>query len=242
MGRPPDRRSLTPQGRDRLAYARRSDVRHPQPRRRLLDPASEAAVEAAVEEISRPRHRRGEASTVAGEVKNFVPVTDEMLRKPGSWRLADVSRQLSRVELQPAQGNHRAECRRPRAGLGVGDGGRRREPVASARARRHPLSAEPEQYRPGARREDRQPDLGTARRTRAAHGLRRASKFFDLAGQDSRLPQAMRGWSPSTRAPADCLWETRVGDPDKGHFATSGSIAINGKVLQGLSGCARFTG
>jgi len=38
------------------------------------------------------------------------------------------------------------------------------------------------------------------------------------------------------------LWETRVGDPDKGHFATSGSIAIKNKVLQGLSGCARFTG
>ena len=38
------------------------------------------------------------------------------------------------------------------------------------------------------------------------------------------------------------LWETPVGDPAKGHFATSGSIAINGKVLQGLSGCARFTG
>jgi PQQ-dependent dehydrogenase (methanol/ethanol family) len=38
------------------------------------------------------------------------------------------------------------------------------------------------------------------------------------------------------------LWETRVGDPDKGNFTTSGTIAINGKVLQGLSGCARFTG
>ena len=38
------------------------------------------------------------------------------------------------------------------------------------------------------------------------------------------------------------LWETPVGDTAQGHFATSGSIAINGKVLQGLSGCARFTG
>jgi alcohol dehydrogenase (cytochrome c) len=38
------------------------------------------------------------------------------------------------------------------------------------------------------------------------------------------------------------LWETRVGFPEKGHFATSGSIVINGKVLQGLSGCERFTG
>jgi alcohol dehydrogenase (cytochrome c) len=38
------------------------------------------------------------------------------------------------------------------------------------------------------------------------------------------------------------LWETPVGDPAKGHFATSGSIAIKGNVLQGLSGCARFTG
>src|SRR4029077_13313521 len=38
------------------------------------------------------------------------------------------------------------------------------------------------------------------------------------------------------------IWETRVGDPAQGHFATSGSIAINGKVLQGQSGCARFNG
>ena len=35
---------------------------------------------------------------------------------------------------------------------------------------------------------------------------------------------------------------TPVGDPAKGHFTTSGSIAINGNVLQGLSGCARFSG
>ena len=38
------------------------------------------------------------------------------------------------------------------------------------------------------------------------------------------------------------VWETRGRRPAQGHFATSGPIAINGKVLQGLSGCERFNG
>ena len=43
---------------------------------------------------------------VAGTVKNFVPVTDEMLRNPAAQRLADAAPRLQRDELQPAHASH----------------------------------------------------------------------------------------------------------------------------------------
>jgi alcohol dehydrogenase (cytochrome c) len=36
------------------------------------------------------------------------------------------------------------------------------------------------------------------------------------------------------------VWQTRLGDSAKGYSATSGSIIIRGKVVQGLGGCDRF--
>jgi alcohol dehydrogenase (cytochrome c) len=35
-------------------------------------------------------------------------------------------------------------------------------------------------------------------------------------------------------------WQQPVGDPAKGYTDTSGPLAINGKIIQGISGCTRF--
>ena len=45
--------------------------------------------------------------SVTGEVKNYVPVTDAMLRNPPRGRLADGAPQLPGVELQPARRDQR---------------------------------------------------------------------------------------------------------------------------------------
>ena len=69
---------------------------------------------------------RGGASTnrgvtVPGEVKNYVPVTSDMLKQPAARRLADVPRQLSRPQLQPAGSNHASQREEPAAAVGLGD-------------------------------------------------------------------------------------------------------------------------
>ena len=57
----------------------------------------------------------------AGEVKNYVPVTDEMLRHPdpGDWLM--VRGELPGLEPQPAHPDHARQREEPQAGLGVGD-------------------------------------------------------------------------------------------------------------------------
>ena len=157
---------------------------------------------------------RGRGLTVTGEVKNFVPVTDEMLRKPdpGDWLMFRGN--YHGWSYSPLKEITSAERRRSRAGLGVGDVGRRREPVASARAQRHPLPAQPEQHRAGARRADRQPDLGAARRPRTARRLRRTAQLLDLAGQDSLRGQR-RAHGRARRAHR----QAAVGDAGRRHRA-----------------------
>ena len=62
---------------------------------------------ARVEAPGAARPRRGPRGvTIAGEVKNYVTVTDEMLRNPPAGRLADGAPQLSGLELQPADRDH----------------------------------------------------------------------------------------------------------------------------------------
>ena len=64
--------------------------------------------------------------TVFGEVKNYVPITDEMLRNPGSGRLADGAPQLSGLELQSAHAGDARQRQGPASWRGCGrcsDGG-----------------------------------------------------------------------------------------------------------------------
>ena len=91
--------------------------------------------------------------TVAGEVKNYVPVTDEMLRNPRSGRLADDPPQLSGAGATARSTQiTRDNVQGPAARVGVGDERRRREPADAARAQRHHLSRQHRQHRAGARR------------------------------------------------------------------------------------------
>jgi alcohol dehydrogenase (cytochrome c) len=186
-----------------------------------------------------PAARKG--LTVSGEVKNFVPVTDEMLRKPdpGDWLmfrgnyhgwsyspLKEITPQnVGDLELAWvwAMAESGANQSHPLVHSGILYLLNPNNIVQALDAKTGNLIWE---QRAGP---EQRPGYG---------GLRSFSISQDkilFAASDARMValDARTG---------RLLWETRVGDPDKGHFATSGSIAINGKVLQGLSGCARFTG
>ena len=183
--------------------------------------------------------RRG--LTVAGQVKNFVPVTDEMLRKPdpGDWLMF--------------RGNYQGWSYSPLREIttanvsdlelawvwAMSEGGANQS---------HPLVHNGTLYLLNPNNIVQALDALTGNliwEQRAGPeqrpgygGLRSFSISQDkilFAASDARMValDARTG---------KLLWETRVGDTAQGHFATSGSIAINGKVLQGLSGCARFNG
>ena len=179
--------------------------------------------------------------TVKGEVKNFVPVTDEMLRKPdpGDWLMFRgnyqgwsysplkeiTSQNVTDLELAWvwAMSEGGANQSHPLVHNGTMFLLNPNNIVQALDARTGNLIWE---QRAGP---EQRPGYG---------GLRSFSISQDkilFAASDARMValDARTG---------RLLWQTPVGDPAQGHFATSGSIAINGKVLQGLSGCARFNG
>ena len=69
-------------------------------------PLSEAA--AALKEQT----TAGRGLTVTGKVKNYVPVTDAMLRNPDRGRLAHDPARLPGIQLQPARANQGRQRRR----------------------------------------------------------------------------------------------------------------------------------
>jgi PQQ-dependent dehydrogenase (methanol/ethanol family) len=179
--------------------------------------------------------------TVRGEVKNFVPVTDETLRKPdpGDWLMFRGNYQgWSYSPLKEVTSQNVADLELAWV-WAMAEGGANQS---------HPLVHDGILYLLNPNNIVQALDARTGNliweqragpEQRAGYGGLRS---FSIA-QDKILFAASDARMVALDArTGKLLWETRVGDPAQGHFATSGSIAINGKVLQGLSGCARFNG
>ncbi len=87
---------------------------------------------------------------VPGEVKNYVPVTTEMLQESARGGLADLRTQLSETQLQSAQSDHARQRQEPAVEVDLGDERLGGEPDHADRAQRHHLSGEPQQHCSGA--------------------------------------------------------------------------------------------
>ncbi len=179
--------------------------------------------------------------SVAGRVKNFVPVTDDMLRRPdpADWLMF--------------RGNYQAWSYSPLKEIttanvadlelawvwAMAEGGTQQS---------HPLVHDGVLYLLNPHNIVQAIDAKTGTliwEQRAGPEQRagqRGSRSLSIAGDKILFPGSDARMVALDARTGQLLWETRVGFPDKGHFATSGSIVINGKVLQGLSGCERFTG
>jgi PQQ-dependent dehydrogenase (methanol/ethanol family) len=204
-------------------------------------PAGAAAQRGAAGDAVPPAPVARRGLTVRGEVKNFVPVTDEMLRKPdpGDWLMFRGNYQgwsyspLKEITKQNVSDLELAWV------WAMAEGGANQS---------HPLVHDGILYLLNPNNIVQALDARTGNliweqragpEQRAGYGGLRS---FSIA-QDKILFAASDARMVALDARTGrLLWETRVGDPAQGHFATSGSIAINGKVLQGLSGCARFNG
>jgi alcohol dehydrogenase (cytochrome c) len=202
-------------------------------------PAAPAQRGGGGEQTAAPPARKG--LTVAGEVRNFVPVTDDMLRKPapGDWLMF--------------RGNYSGWSYSPLTEITAANVGDLELAWVWAMAeggtqQSHPLAHDGVLYLLNPHNIVQAIDGKTGTliwEQRAGPEQRpgqRGSRSLSIAQDKILFPASDARMVALDARTGRLLWETRVGDPEKGHFNTSGSIAINGKVLQGLSGCERFTG
>ncbi len=178
--------------------------------------------------------------TVTGEVKNFIPVTDEMLRNPppGDWLMIRRNYQAWSYSPLTQIGTSNVKQLQLAWSWAMNDGAGANEPtpivhngimylanvgnvVQALDARNGELIWE---NRIG-------PDLSNGQ------GAIRSLAIYEdkvyIATTDVRLLalDARTG---------KVAWETRVADPAKGYGNTSGPIVIQGKVIQGMGGCDRY--
>ena len=147
--------------------------------------------------------RRDEASASRAQVKDFRPVTEEMLRNPApgdwlNWRRTDNAWGYSPLDQITRQNVQQLAAR-----VVVGDGRHRREGGDAAGVRRHHVPAEPARRHSGAGRRDRRLDLGVPAGSEARPRPRRVP----AAANRPRSP-AWRSGPPAAAIPAGASSET----------------------------------
>ena len=212
----------------------------PWPTDRCLPALRETLAKAAnADQAMAPRASAPKGITVAGQVKNYVPVTDEMLRNPdpADWLMA--------------RGNYQAWSYSPLAQItsenvkrlqlawvwAMNDGGAN-EPT--------PIVHDGIIYLTNTSNtlqalDGRTGDLIWENRigpeSTRAYGATRTLAIYDdklfLTTTDARL------YALDART-GKIVWQTAIADGKQGYSNTSGAIVINGKVLTGMTGCGRY--
>ena len=200
----------------------------------------EILIQAAVaDQATAPRASAPKGITVAGQVKNYVPVTDEILRKPDA------------ADWLMARGNYQSWSYSPLAHItsenvkrlqlawvwAMNDGGAN-EPT--------PIVHDGIVYLTNTSNtlqalNGRTGDLIWENRigpeSTRAYGATRTLAIYDdklfLTTTDARL------YALDART-GRIVWQTAVADGQQGYSNTSGAIVIKGKVLTGMTGCGRY--
>jgi alcohol dehydrogenase (cytochrome c) len=182
--------------------------------------------------------------TVTGEVKNYVPVTDEMLRHPdpNDWLIARGNYQAwSHSALTQITRDNVHDLKLAWV-WAMNEGGGANEPtplvhngimylantdnmVQALDARTGDLIWE-NHVRPSGLQGG-----GNDGRNGRFLAIYQDKVFFSAT--DARVA-ALDARTGKT------IWETAIADSAKGYYNSSGPIVINGKVLQGMSGCDRY--
>ena len=209
-----------------------ADGRMPAPLRKALTQASASPI-AAVSQ-SGPK-----GLTVAGEVKNYVPVTDEMLRNPdpGDWLMIRRNYQAWSHSPLTAITNRNVHNLRLAWVWAMNDGGAN-EPTPIVHNGIIYLSNTSNTVQA---LDGRTGDLIWENRigpdSMRAYGATRSLAIYQnnvfVATTDARL------YALDART-GKIAWQTAIADSKKGYSNTGGPIVINGKVVQGLTGCGQY--
>ena len=177
--------------------------------------------------------------TVAGEVKNYVPVTDEMLRNPdpGDWLMIRRNYQAWSYSPLTAITNKNVQDLRLAWVWAMNDGGAN-EPTPIVHNGIIYLSNTSNTVQA---LDGRTGELIWENRigpdSIAAYGATRSLAIYQdkvfVAATDARL------YALDART-GKIAWQTAIEDPKKGYGNTGGPIVINGKVVQGLMGCGQY--
>ena len=177
--------------------------------------------------------------TVTGEVKNYVPVTDEMLRNPdpGDWLMIRRNYQAWSYSPLSAITNKNVQDLRMAWVWAMNDGGAN-EPTPIVHNGIIYLSNTSNTVQA---LDGRTGDLIWENRigpeSMRAYGATRSLAIYQdnvfVATTDARL------YALDART-GKIAWQTAIGDPKKGYSSTGGPIVINGKVVQGLTGCGAY--
>lgn len=177
--------------------------------------------------------------SVKGEVKNYVPVTDEMLRHPdpGDWLM--IRRNYQGWSYSPLSEITTANVHNLRLAWvwAMNDGGAS-EPTPIAHNGIIYLSNTSNTVQAlDGRTGDLIWENHIGPEATRAYGATRSLAIYGsnvfLSTTDARL------YALDARTGA-IVWQTDVAEQKKGYSNTAGSIVINGKVLQGLTGCSNY--
>jgi alcohol dehydrogenase (cytochrome c) len=192
------------------------------------------AAETAAPVASRPR-----GLTVSGEVKNYVPVTDEMLRNPdpGDWIM--IRRNYQAWSHSPLTEITTKNVKRLRLAWvwAMNDGGANQPtPIVHNGIIYLSNTSNTVQALDGRTGELIWENYIGPDATRAYGATRSLGIYQDkvlIATTDAQL------YALDART-GKIAWQTAVADPAKGYGNTSGPLVIHGKVVQGLMGCGQY--
>ncbi|MGB9067119.1 MAG: PQQ-binding-like beta-propeller repeat protein [Candidatus Acidiferrales bacterium] len=182
--------------------------------------------------------------TVTGEVKNYVPVTDEMLRHPNPNDWLTIRGNYQAWSHSPLTQITRDNVHSLRLAWvwAMNEGGGANEPT--------PLVHNGIIYLPNTDNTVQALDARTGELIWENH-VRPSG--LQGGGNDGRNGRTLAIYqdkiffsATDARVAAldartgKTLWETAIADSSKGYYNSSGPIVIGGKVLQGMSGCDRY--
>jgi alcohol dehydrogenase (cytochrome c) len=176
---------------------------------------------------------------VAGTVKNYLPVTDEMLRHPdpGDWLMIRRNYQAQSYSPLDSITTENVKNLRLEWVWAMNDGGAN-EPTPIVHAGVIYLANTSNTVQAlDARTGDLIWENHLGPEATRAYGATRSLAIYQdkvfIATTDAQL-YALDAVS------GKIVWQTGIADPKKGYSNTSGPIVIHGKVVQGLMGCGQF--
>jgi len=205
----------------------------PAPLREMLSKAANAD-QAMARPASAPK-----GITVAGAVKNFIPVTDETLRhpNPADWLIARGNYQA--WSYSPLSQITPANVKRLQLAWvwAMNDGGANEPTPLIHDGIIYLTNTSNTMQALNGRTGDLIWENRVGPESTRAYGATRTLAIYDdkllLTTTDSRL------YALDART-GKIVWQTAIADGKKGYSNTSGAIAIHGKVVTGMTGCGRY--
>src|SRR6185503_2379321 len=176
---------------------------------------------------------------VGGQVKDYVPVTDEVLRNPppADWLMARGNYQA--WSYSPLREINSGNVKRLQLAWvwAMNDGGASEPTPIVHRGIIYLTNTSNTLQALDGRTGDLIWENRIGPESTRAYGATRTLAIHDdklfLTTTDSRL------YALDTRT-GKIFWQTAIADEKKGYSNTSGAIVINGKVLTGMTGCGRY--